>query len=99
MTRKSAGLAVVIGLALAARGLAAPPQISGTTPLGVQRGVVSEVTIQGANLTGNPTLVAPFGFAVEPPAAPSTDAANWKLKVNVAAGTARRGLSDPGQDR
>ena len=88
MTRKSAGLAVVIGLALAARGMAAPPTITGTTPLGVQRGVVSEVTIQGANLTGNPRLIAPFGFAVEPPAAPSTDAANWKFKVNVAAGTA-----------
>ncbi len=87
MTRKSAGLAVVIGLALAARGLAAPPQISGTTPLGVQRGVVSEVTIEGANLTGNPTLVAPFGFTVELPAAPGTDAAGWKFKVIVAAGT------------
>jgi len=87
VTCKAAGLGVVIGLALAARGLAAPPQISGTTPLGVQRGVVSEVTIQGANLSGNPMLVAPFGFEVEPPAAPTTDAAGWKLKVNVAAGT------------
>ena len=87
MTCKSAGLAVVIGLALAARGLAAPPEIKGTTPLGVQRGVASEVTIQGANLTGNPTLVAPFGFTVKPPAAPSTDAASWKLNLDVAAGT------------
>jgi len=87
VTCKTAGLAVVIGLALAARSLAAPPQIKGTTPLGVQRGVVTEVTIQGANLTGNPTLVAPFGFALEALAAPSTDAAGWKLKVNVAGGT------------
>ena len=45
------------------------------------------MTIQGANLAGNPTLVAPFGFTVKPPAAPSTDAASWKLNLDVAAGT------------
>ncbi len=87
MIRKSAGLAVVMGLVLAASGSAAPPQIGGTTPLGVQRGVASEVTIQGANLIGNPMLIAPFGFTVEPLSAPNTDAAGWKLKVNVASET------------
>ncbi len=60
---------------------AAPPQINGITPFGVKRGEPSEITINGANLTGNPKLVAPFKFVVVPPGA--GDAGNWKPKLNV----------------
>lgn len=87
MTSKSAGLAVAIGLVAAVTARSAPPQIKGTAPFGVQRGVVSEVTVQGANLSGHPVLIAPFDFVVEPLDSPNADAANWKLKLNIAAET------------
>jgi hypothetical protein len=60
-----------------------PPQLTGINPAGVQRGVAAELTVSGANLTGNPQLVAPFELAVEPPATPAADASSWKLKVTV----------------
>ncbi len=85
-TLRAMAPAVVLA-AVAATALADPPQINGTSPLGVQRGVATEVTIQGANLAGNPVLVAPIAVAVEPPPAPNADAANWKLKLTVPAGT------------
>lgn len=85
MTRSPAGLAVVLGLALTAPCWAAAPQIKGTTPFGVQKGVETEVTINGANLAANPRLVAPFAFVVTPPEKPGgTDASNVRLKLTVA---------------
>src|SRR5256885_594037 len=52
MTRRSAGLAAVLGLTLAAPAWSAPPQVKETSPLGVQKGVPTELTISGANLSG-----------------------------------------------
>src|ERR1700678_278431 len=64
---------------------AAPPQIANIAPLGVRRGVANEVTISGSNLAGNPRLIAPFHFQVEPaPATAKSDAANWKINLTVA---------------
>ena len=69
--------------------MAAPPQIANIAPLGVRRGVANEVTISGSNLAGNPRLIAPFHFQIEPiPAPVKSDAANWKIKLTVAADVA-----------
>ena len=69
--------------------MAAPPQIGNIAPLGVRRGVATEVTISGSNLAGNPRLIAPFRFQIEPlPAPAKSDAANWKIKLTVAADVA-----------
>ena len=68
---------------------AAPPQIANITPLGVRRGVANEVTIAGSNLAGNPRLIAPFRFQIEPlPTPAKSDAANWKVKLTVASDVA-----------
>ena len=60
---------------------AAPPQINGITPFGVKRGEPSEVTINGANLGGNPKA----GRAVQVRGRPARagDGGNWKPKLNV----------------
>lgn len=81
MVRKPIGLATLIGLTLSVPTWAAPPEIKGTTPFGVQKGVVTEVTITGANLASHPELVAPFPVVIAP--SEGSDAANWKLKVTV----------------
>jgi len=85
MPRPGPGL--LIGwLAIAATAAqAAPPTIGSTKPLGVQRGVATEVTIAGTNLTGNPRLVAPFGAEVVPV---SGDGAKWTFRLTAAADTA-----------
>ena len=38
------------------------PHIEISSPLGVQRGIVSELTLRGSGLSGNARLVAPFRF-------------------------------------
>lgn len=85
MIGKFTPLGIAIGLSMAASALAEPPQINAIAPFGAQRGVATDVTISGGNLTANPRLIAPFTVAVEPAA--GGDAAHWKLKVNVEAGT------------
>jgi hypothetical protein len=66
-----------------ARGAA--PQIGNVAPLGVRRGAAREITISGSNLAGDPRLIAPFRFQIEPPAATvKSDAGNWKIKLIVA---------------
>lgn len=74
---------LLTAMAFAAEVHAASPRINGTTPFGAQRGVPNEVTINGANLGGNPRLIAPFRFAIVEPAPAGSDAANWKLRLNV----------------
>ncbi len=67
--------------------LAAPPQISGTSPFGVKRGDSVEVKFNGTNLGGNPRLVAPFAFkaeAVEKGVEPSS----WRFKLTADPATA-----------
>ncbi len=87
MRREIIGLALVSALCMGSAALAAPPQIKDIAPSGVQRGVAREVSIAGANLTGNPRLIAPFGFHHKDPA-PKSDASTWKLNVVVNADVA-----------
>jgi hypothetical protein len=92
MTRSLAGLTVGLGLVSAALATAAPPTIKGTTPFGVQRGagtdafdpqrgITTEVTIEGANLKGTLELVT--SFPVMHPTAPTRneDATHWKTRI------------------
>ena len=58
-----------------------------TNPLGIRRGHSSELTISGANLAGNPRLIAPFGFKLDSPP-PKGDASSWKLTLTVDPSTA-----------
>ena len=67
--------------------VSAPPQINATSPLGIRRGHSSELLISGANLAGNPRLIAPFVFKLDSPA-PKGDASSWKLTLTIDAGTA-----------
>lgn len=66
---------------------AAPPQINEITPFGVRRGEPSQIRIAGANLSGNPRLVAPFKFSVNPrpETTKGSDAAHWTPEVVVPA--------------
>jgi hypothetical protein len=82
MTRPMLALAVVLlGTTLA---MADAPQIGAIQPLGVRRGAAADVTISGANLLGNPRLVAPFAFATAPPKTAGADPAKWTFALNVA---------------
>src|SRR5271165_1890606 len=85
MTRKTETVVLACGMALfwGSFAQAGTPQIVGIRPFGVQRGVASEVTIGGTNLAGNPRLVAPLAFRIDPgdPKRSSTEAWTFKLKV------------------
>jgi hypothetical protein len=82
------GLAGVVGTAAPTE--AAQPQIGNITPLGVQRGVSTVLSIGGSNVDGNPRLIAPFGFRIEPQQAgqAKSDGSNWRINLVVAADTA-----------
>jgi hypothetical protein len=69
---------------------AGAPQIGNITPLGVQRGVSTELTINGSNVDGNPRLIAPFGFHIDAARAgqAKSDGSNWRLNLVVAADAA-----------
>ena len=84
----------------ARRPLAAPPQITKIAPLGVRRGLAAEVTVSGANLAGNPRLIAPFSLPDRASrASVKSDAANWKIEADRR-GRCRCGrLSDPDSNR
>ena len=43
------------------------PRLTGTSPLGVQRGLSTEVTFEGSGLGDGTRLIAPFGFEIEEP--------------------------------
>jgi hypothetical protein len=62
---------------------AVPPKLTGTSPLGVQRGKVMEVAFKGSGLVENPRLVAPFAFQVKESTGSGADAANWKVRLAV----------------
>jgi hypothetical protein len=73
-------------LGICREAVCAPPQINGVSPLGIRRAYSTELTFNGANLAGNPRLIAPFGFKVDSPA-PKGDASNWKLTLTADAST------------
>ncbi len=85
MTRKTETVVLACGIALfwgvCAR--AGTPQIGSIRPFGVQRGVSSEVTIGGSNLAGNPRLIGPFAFRIDPVDANRNSAAAWTFKLTV----------------
>jgi hypothetical protein len=73
-------------LGICREAVSAPPQINGVSPLGIRRGFSGELTFNGANLAGNPRLIAPFSFKVDSPPAKG-DASNWKLTLTADAST------------
>jgi hypothetical protein len=85
MTRGTELLAVAQGavLLLATPARAGPPRIDNISPLGVQRGVTSEVTISGADLTGNPRLIAPFALRIDPLDPKRSSGGTWVFKATV----------------
>ena len=62
---------------------AGTPQIGSIHPFGVQRSVASEVTIGGSNLAGNPRLIGPFAFGIEPVDPKRSSNASWTFKLTV----------------
>lgn len=81
-----AAVAALLGLGLSASpAWADAPQINGFAPAGLPRGVATEVMVTGANLAGNPRLVAPIPLQVDPPEKPEADAGKWKVKVTAPA--------------
>jgi hypothetical protein len=88
MVRPSRAGFLTVMLALPASVWADPPKLTGTSPLGVQRGKAMEVTFQGSGLVDGPRLVAPFGFQLEESAGSGSEAANWKVRLVVDVRTA-----------
>jgi hypothetical protein len=86
MVWKTSRFVLAIGLLLGTVANAAPPQINNLTPLGAQRGKPIELTVSGSNLAGNPRLIAPFGFQLDPAGTTQnkSDAVNWRLRLTVA---------------
>ena len=85
MIRPARARFLAIMLALPASVSADPPRLTGTSPLGVQRGKAMDVTIQGSGLKDSPRLVAPFAFQIEPASSGRSDEANWKVTLTVGA--------------
>jgi hypothetical protein len=64
---------------------AAPPRIDDIRPSGVRRGEAVELTVQGANLAGNPRLVAPFACRAEPLDPKRSGDSAWTFRIIAAA--------------
>ena len=75
-------------LVLADSGRADPPKLTGTAPLGVRRGKVTEVTFRGSGLDDRPRLFAPFICQLEESAGEGAEAADWKVRLTVDGRTA-----------
>ena len=86
MPRLHALVRVALLTSMPTLALADPPKIAGISPYGAKRGAPTDATFAGASLAGNPQLVAPFACNVEN--LPGSDAANWKIKLTVAADVA-----------
>ena len=85
MTRKTEMVVLACGMALfwGSFAQAGTPQIVGIRPFGVQRGVSSEVKIGGSNLAGNPRLIGPFAFRIDPVDPKRSSALAWTFKLTV----------------
>ncbi len=84
MRRNSSILIAFVLLLPSANAWADAPKIDSLTPNGVQRGETTELVVKGANLAGNPQVVAPFSAKVEPSPGKPADAGTWTLKLTVA---------------
>jgi hypothetical protein len=67
---------------------AAPPKLTGATPLGAQRGKTQRVIVRGSELASHPRLIAPFAFRLEESGGSATDATSWEVRLTVADQTA-----------
>jgi hypothetical protein len=76
-------LFLAVMLALPASVRANPPRLTGTSPLGVERGKAMDVSIEGSGLNDGPRLIAPFDFRIEAPAGGRSDQSHWKLTLTV----------------
>ncbi len=74
-------LAVALGGASATA--APPPRLDNFSPLGVRRGLETEVVFTGANLGSKPRLIAAFPFLAAP-SKTASDAGNWRTRIRVA---------------
>jgi hypothetical protein len=88
MTRKTepAVIALVAALlwSMVPAAWAGAPRIGNLTPSGVRRGVATEVSISGGSLAGNPHLIAPCSFRIEPLDPKRSSATSWVFKITVA---------------
>jgi hypothetical protein len=83
MSRPITAIAVALALVLAASAAADPPQMKNITPYGAQRGVATELVIDGSNVAGgNIEFVAPFKFTAD--ALGKSEAGTWRPKITVA---------------
>ena len=73
--------AACLGATVPSSSSAAPPQLTGANPLGVQRGTPTDVVFNGTNLSGNPRVLAPFAFRAE--AGQGSDGSSFKLKLTA----------------
>lgn len=84
--RRTFGLAA-LALCLAWMGnpsaKAEPPRINDVSPFGVKRGEKTEVTLTGTGLDGNPRLIAPFAFQLEPTPPERSSAGAWVFALTV----------------
>jgi hypothetical protein len=85
MTRKTMVVVLAFGVALfwGIFAQAGTPRIGNIRPFGVQRGVASEVTIGGTNLAGNPRLIAPLAFRIDPVDPKRSSAGAWTFQLTV----------------
>jgi hypothetical protein len=84
--RALATLAVALVFGVSAQ--AGSPQIGNISPFGVQRGVATEVTVNGGNLLGNPHVIAPFPIRTEPVDPKRSSAGAWTFRMTVASDVA-----------
>ena len=91
MTRPTTRGFLAFVLICTAPAFADPPRINGISPFGVQRGESTEITINGANLTGNPQLVTPFPQLVDPRTMPNAvSMAGLRLHQPLSGGSGSR---------
>ena len=97
MLSRTIGLAPVLSLLLIGVAAAAPPQISNIGPLGV-RGVMTEVSISGSGLAGNPRDDRPVSVS-HGSSGREGRCLDMEAQADGRAGDRRRSLPDPGPDR
>ena len=64
-------------LSLAVSVLAESPKLTGSSPLGIQRGKPAEVTLRLSGAVDNPRLIAPFAFQLEETGSTASAPASW----------------------